>query len=450
MPFPEDYVAAVDGTQILTADMNAIRKLLAGEHWFNVKADGAAGNGTTNDAAALGATLSAGAAADSVVLFAPESYAVKTLSPYTAALTAPGPLTLRGVPGKSTIKGDATSSTGVSLLAVTGDDVTIEGITFDIPNITDALGIFVAAATTLSRLTIRNCRFLTPKSGGIHIQGAVTDLTVQGCEFNGLGYGILVYEPPASSRYRIIGNTFIGGAGGDAIEFNVPTATNPALDIVIANNIISGYSGSGANDGIAIGIARGRGVVIQGNRIANCQKGIHVEDASANVAITGNVVDACDWYGIGVQFLSGKTIEDITIEGNVVRGCCLNPGGSMGNGGIEASSGAAGLYAGSGRAISIVGNICEDNDAAGIWTYESRQMLISGNVCRNNSGAGIDLTTPIESVITSNLSTDNGTNGLNLAGAATDAIVATNMLKGNTGASTSGTGIGETLANNIT
>ena len=122
----------------------------------------------------------------------------------------------------------------------------------------------------------------------------------------------------------------------------------------------------------------------------------------------------------------------------------------MGNGAIEASSGAAGLYGGTARAVSIVGNTCEDNDAAGIWTYESRQMLVSGNVCRNNGGAGIDLTTPIESVITSNLSTDNATNGLKLAGAATDAIVAANMLKGNTGASTSGTGIGETLANNIT
>lgn len=448
MAFPQDYVAVTSGTTISSADMNEIRKLLAGEHWFNVKADGAVGNGTTNDAAALATTVSAAAAVDTVVLLGPESYAVKTTSTYTPALTTPGPLTLRGVPGKTTIKGDATSSTGVSLLAVTGNDITIEGITFDIPNITDALGIFVAAATTLSRLTIRNCRFLTPKSGGIHIQGNVTNLLIEGCEFNGAGYGILVYEPPGGGRYRIIGNAFTGGTGGDAIEINAPTSG--LADVVIANNIISGYTATGANDGNGIGLARVSKATIANNVVLGGKVGIHVEDASNDVTIQGNVVRGTTYGGIEIQFLSGKTIEDITIQGNVVRGCCTSPGDSLGNGAIEASSGAAGLYGGTARAVSIVGNICEDNDAAGIWTYESRQMLISGNVCRNNSGAGIDLTTPIESVITSNLSTDNGTNGLNLAGAATDAIVATNMLKGNTGASTSGTGIGETLANNIT
>lgn len=448
MAFPQDYVAVSAGQTVLSADMNAIRKLLAGELWVNVAADSPAGNGTTNDATALGTTITAGASVDTVVNFGPKVYAVKTAATYTAALSAPGPLTLRGIPGKTTIKGDATSATGVILLACTGNDLTIEGITFDIPNVTDALGIFVAAATTLSRLTIRNCRFLTPKSGGIHIQGSVTNLLVEGCEFNGSGYGILIYEPPSGGRVRVIGNAFTGGSIGDAIEINAPT--NGLADVVIANNIISGYTPSGANDGNGIGLARVSKATITGNVILGGKVGIHVEDASSDVTIQGNVIRGCTHAGIEVQFLSGKTIEDITIEGNIVRGCCTSPSASLGNGAIEASSGAAGLYGGTARAVNIIGNTCEDNDAAGIWTYESRQMLVSGNICRNNGGAGIDLTTPIESVITSNLSTDNGTNGLKLAGAATDAIVATNMLKGNTGASTSGTGIGETLANNIT
>lgn len=424
--------------------------LEAGRIW--VDDYGTAHNGSTNDRTAIQAAIDAAELLDSTVQFGPYSYALKTTTTYTAGLTAVGPLLLRGYPGKTILTGDATSSDGLWMLMPSGSDVTIEGITFEVPNITDAVAVMLDTVDSATRLTLRNCRFLTPRSGGFRCHGSITDLLITECEFNGVGSGVELLNPTGGSGARIIGNSFHGGTGWNAIQFDCPSSTNPYSRIVIANNVIDGYLASGTNNGNGVSLARVRDAVVANNQISNGQRGIHVEDESRDITIHGNVVRDMTWSGIDVQFLSGLTIDTITIQGNTVRNTCTSPGGSLGNGAIETSSGAAGLYGGAGRNINIIGNICEGNAQAGIWTYESRYANISHNTCRNNGAEGIRLTTFTGSVVNGNLCTDSRaggsktqTYGFSISGDGTDAIVVGNMFKGNATASTNGTGIGETM-----
>lgn len=53
MPFPDDYTAVSSASIVSSADMNAIRGILAGRPWLNVLAHGAVGDGTTDDSAAI-------------------------------------------------------------------------------------------------------------------------------------------------------------------------------------------------------------------------------------------------------------------------------------------------------------------------------------------------------------------------------------------------------------
>lgn len=79
MAWPDTYTAVTSGSTVTSADHNIIRQILAGRPWFNVKAYGAVGDGSTDDRDAVQDAMDAcGAAGGGTVFFPEGTYRIAT------------------------------------------------------------------------------------------------------------------------------------------------------------------------------------------------------------------------------------------------------------------------------------------------------------------------------------------------------------------------------------
>jgi parallel beta-helix repeat protein len=370
---------------------------------FNVKDYGAIGDGTTDDTVAIVATITAAASGDTI-LFPKGTFRVKTSGAFNSAVQL-GSKSLRFLGSKSVIQADPASATGIRLISMVGTDQVIEGIEFDPNGVTSAICVFLSNA---SRTTIRQCLFTNPQNAGVWITGTTSDLSVIDNKFSGVNYGVLADAASTCTRVLIQGNRFMGGATGDAIEINTPTTGSS--DIHIVGNIISGYTNT-SSSGIGIGMATVSHGSIVGNLIYNCGlDGIHFEDGTNGITVTGNKIRSCGRAGISINSSNAsRNTTDIVVTGNTVQDCATNAGsagiaiegvqahrGHVVSGNLVRNCGRAaatvyGILVGglTARDCSVTGNVVSNtvgSTTAGIVVSNGSTITISGNRCFDDQG----------------------------------------------------------------
>lgn len=256
----------------------------------------------------------------------------------------------------STLKLDSGAASGTTALTWGPNRGSVVGLTVDCQAATNSIGIRPGSAS--ARQKIENCHLLNAGAAGVYTFGSNSDLGIANNTFSGGGYGVLFDPASTATRTRIIGNDFTGGSVGDAIEVNTPSGG--ASDITIVGNSISGYSNT-SGSGIGIGIAKVVGATVANNDITTCGlDGIHIEDASSAISVTGNRVTACSRAGISAQIGAGSTAPSgLTILGNTVTGCCS----SAGTGAIALEGATPVNYS------NVSNNIVRGNGRAGVVAY---------------------------------------------------------------------------------
>jgi hypothetical protein len=389
---------------------------------------GALGDGTTNDTTALASALATG---KDVCL--PQGFTFATTGNTS---TTAGQRIFGG--GKLKL----ISGSGGTTLTISADDVTVDGVLFDQQNITDSTGVGVSG----NRAVARSCEFTNFETVGVHLRGTSADAMISGNRFNGLGYGVLTASAATITRPSVIGNTFVGGNYGDAIEINTPTGG--ATDVLIVGNVISGYTNI-SGGGIGIGCANVTSGLIADNLVYNCGlDGIHIEDRSTGITVSGNIVRSCGRSGISI---GGS--NNIVVSSNNVVSCITASGeGAIAIEGSQAMNG-----------HSIVGNIVRGNGRAGATCYgiaiaalTVRDCAVNSNVVSNTIGAttaGIRLVATNSTVIGNRCYDDQGTKtqgwGIKSDGASDYLVVVGNNTNGNLTGNISLVGANNVNANNI-
>lgn len=294
--------------------------------WFNVKAYGAKGDGTTDDTAAILAALAAAGAAGGVVYLPIGTYAT------SASLVIPAD----GV----YITGDGMAATVVKPLTGAQFDV----ISTAIPAVQGTAG-FIRNFIGVSNLTIDGSRMTGTVSGtgnGIHFYGVrysrILDVNITGVP----NFGILLDGDLTNFSYSIHvrGCRIINGAAGfmatfceesfltfnDILQANLTTAAfqpafGPQSNTGYLCRLVSGYTGiignvfgsSGTYTSPAIQVENAGPTRIEGNRFDQCRYQA-IKTNAPNSIIVGNQIGNPSSVGSveGVRLGSGSN----TISGN--------------------------------------------------------------------------------------------------------------------------------------
>ncbi|MGI9091544.1 MAG: glycosyl hydrolase family 28-related protein [Gemmatimonadaceae bacterium] len=376
--------------------------------WLNVKAApyNAAGDGTTNDAGAIQAALTAANTAGGGVVFLPpgtyiinrylliysNTYlrgsgmgvtTIKCGSGFTAGGTAP----LGG--GYSMLQTNAASgmvNVAVSDLTFDGNEsvnrATLSGagnrVSSYLVDMRGVTGLAVDRVATRNTWTynivVFNCsRF------------RVTQCDVQSVNTSGVYNQMDGIHILGSNQGRIVGNHVDNGIGSDAddgLVAHVIAGGQPCYDLVYANNVVrGGANGDGiqvAGDAVLI-----RDITIIGNVFWGCRRGIFTNfyAASGNqpirgLSIVGNTLrDGTLYEPIFIHLYADGKWEDVTIADNIIDGY-----GSA----AQPSTFAISVEGGNGsRGISITGNTMRNGWSRAIFLSEGAP-LVQDYVIANN------------------------------------------------------------------
>jgi parallel beta-helix repeat protein len=320
---------------------------------------GSAGDGVTDDSAALLAALASG----NPVRFGAKTYAIAGECDITAASCA-----LLGVPGLTKLTRPAQSRLGTSATAawisISSATLFIDGIIFDANTAVtaDTYAVAIQAACTKSIVTrclFRNAKSPNNGSGLIYVASdpAITQHHVNDCEFTAnAAHGIFIQASDAFSitNCRAHDNT------GNGIHAD---SQDPSFTLKIRELHIVGNTTWNNNCGILVGNfnTTNTGSVIYGN--AN-------PDILAAVIAANNTYSNRE-YGI---FMSGR---NILVSGNL----CTNNSGSGGSG--------AGILCDTGY-CKVSGNMITGASAFGIDCGGSIYTEVSNNYV-NGAAYGINI-----------------------------------------------------------
>ena len=380
---------------------------------------GAAGDGTTDDTAALAAAAATGRP----VRLGPRAYAVR------GQWTIAAPVTLLGTPGLTRLVRPAQDSGGawISVQAA----VEAHGISFDAtcPAAAGTWGVLVTSACPSSlwvdcqflgtagplgcglcilpaldtaRHRVWRCEAAGNASHGVWIRSG-TGAELVGCfAHDNAGYGLCVDDNDPqlvnqAKRARIAGNQAWSNARG--ISVGNPNQTNAQPPFwgllnpdVVSTSVEGNRTWSNADCGIA---ACGDALLIQGNRVEEAGTGLQVQASRSRIA--GNQV-----FGGGYGIDLGGSAE-IEVSGNQVLGARIgiNPGGGQGvrvqANHIAATEWAITAYAietdGQGVTlgppasdVAIVGNRLEIGAGGGVLIADG----VVGAIVRGNQFTGTD------------------------------------------------------------
>lgn len=418
---------------------------------FNAKAYGLTGDGSTDDSAALTALIAT--AGGKTIFFPDGTYIIENVNVNVAKTT------LTGSSG-ALLKKKSAGAASIILVKISATDCTVDGLAFDGNAYANCQIILLSSGA--DRACVRRCRLNNPVLG-IYLQNAVNDVLIAGNVFTGNGYGVLTHDNFTGARLSICNNTFVGGTTGDAIEINTPGSpvSRPsagATEVSIVGNTISNYSDTSTNAGIGIGLAHVQGATVSGNLVYTTRgNGIHIEDGSTNITVTGNRVSGC--YGGGIIVLAvaspKESCKNVTITGNTVSGCAT---GVSGEGGICIETGSSAVGS---DGIIVANNIVTNNGNAalaecyGIYLqYDCRNTTVSGNIVKNTTAianSGIKVTQGTNLNITENRCYDDQTTktqqyGLKVAQSQTNYHCSGNDFSGNLTAPTDGTALSAVTA----
>jgi hypothetical protein len=380
----------VTGTSIFRGSV----QMRGPDPWFDVMGYGAAGDGVTNDYAAINSAIVAATTNGGIVYFPPGTYLVGT------TLAPASNVTLMGAgPGASIIKGtnDTTVITGSSLSEVTIRDLQVQvqtgvgtpnGIILntcskvliqnvEVFNAWDSIDLLAGCTDAL----VLGCTVRSAKQQGIQVSGASARIRIEGNSINGVGTTNLhhgIYLSGGWTDVAVVGNTVVGAFGFGIQAY--ATAGTPSR-LTISGNTCSGngLAGAGTNGGIYTGgTVQVTDVSVTGNVCVNNTNGYGIMvDGVQRAAVSGNVCKG-NSNGLLCQVVTGGLILEVVISGNDLSA------NTSTNTGLRLNQ-----AAGTVNSLVITGNVIRDHSGAGgagiYATGTIDNMVILGNDLRNNT-----------------------------------------------------------------
>jgi len=355
---------------------------------YNVRDYGAAGDGSTDDTAAIQAALTAcGSAGGGVVYLPTGTYIISTALTVSAATTVQG----AGL-GRSTIKAKSThTGRGLYILNVAGvrvADLTIDmnsGATANQAGETVQQAIYIhqsaasAVSATIERVELKNGhdRLLDMWSD----QTTALEMTVRDCYLHDCaGVGLVAYR---TSHLDIRGNRLYNvGTGGKEGIWISGTASDKALNTRVIGNSLDTIGWEG------IVLTHAVGFVVADNYVTNCATVVTTDGwciavslGCSDFVVSGN--NCVNSGGGGLAFDLAVSVPDTqtydvngTVTGNNSSGHALNHG----------------IYAAYCNNLTITGNTSCANDAAGfaagVALINCQDCVVSGNTLHDN-GYGV-------------------------------------------------------------
>lgn len=350
----------------------------AKESTTNVKdaAFGAAGDGQTDDTAAIQAAID-DAPDGGTVFFPPGRYLVQAAGARILAGRSGLTFAGSGAAVSTLVVGGGSAATRVLELS-RDSNVEVRDLGFDASGNAAALaGVYASSPEGQSGIAVRRCSFTGFMKGGAVTTAAAVyiwpadGVDVEDSSFVDCGRGITIDQPVG--QVRVSGNDVsTTDAANMATGIYVRRATGVSqADVVISDNTVRGArldpSGVGA-EGHGIAVYRCQDVRVLNNHSEGNGRGILISTASFGAVVQGNTVSDNNDAGIRVE--PEITSRDI----------------SVGAGGVR-------------RGVTIVGNVSHDNKSIGTPTGANTGIgitasyaagsTISGNVVSANSGDGI-------------------------------------------------------------
>ena len=268
----------------------------------DVRAAGATGDGTTDDAAAFVRSLAAARPGDTVQVPA-GTYRLVLPQP----LELPAGVLLAGQPGRTVLRVEPGA---VAAVEVAGADTAVDGLELarnaDVETV--LLRVGKADRLTLSRLVLSGAT--DSYDAFCHgIQLGVTDdvstgLVVRDCLLHRLTYGLYQANESVAITVgvRVTGSTFARNANTD-LEFNSPAGS--FRDVTVRDCTFRDND----SPGFAVGIAHCAEVTVTGCSMTNYRmEAVHLEDWSSDVTVSGCRFTACGLREFAhVQIISGCT-----------------------------------------------------------------------------------------------------------------------------------------------
>lgn len=408
---------------------------------FDVKAYGAKGDGSTDDATAIGACLTAAgtyAASNggATVVFPPARYKWGSLKevPSDVTIYAYGAF-IFGVSTAGFIKNyGSTPAAGYT----TGNQrITVLGGTWD------GKGQSAATDTTYSLFYFRNARAMTVRDAtfrnaaglpAVHLL-AVDGATVQNSRFEGY-----------------VDNT-TGGSGnsgkGDAVQLDQDGSGNPAKNV----SMMQCHVGA-AIDGSALGSFR-TGIGSHADTASSWYTGIrvignHFDDTVndsifglswQDCIISGNTMNSPGWEGIKMSMTNNTAAARIIVTSNVVvdstfKGIMFDPTGSnrfsscvVGKNVVD-NAGGQGIDLIRTDSSNACGNTVSNGTDVGIFVSGCNDTLVGGNNVWQPDLNGIGVDGCARCQIVGNRVYDTGRDGITLTGGTTRTAVTGNFVVG--------------------
>lgn len=389
---------------------------------LSLKDFGAKGDGSTDDTVAIQNAINSG----SPIVVTPGTYITQQIS-----LPVGGNIRWHGFgQGVTNIKLKNGTNTSIFTMGSGRADVTFADITFDgnSANQTSGTSNGVNADTGVTRLTIRNCRFLNFRTRGISLAGTVVDARIESCTFDGASSHLALAQQqtvfqsctfrngPTTSLLigddcKVVNCRFEAASATQRFAIATGVSTSVGNRSVIAHNTFSwAAAGASSDTDTVISTHSDASLLRVVNNILVCGPhvgGIFIGGLGTPAAVTasrclisGNTIESPIGDGILVaQTGAGHTGVNNVICNNTVRDASKGTGGAVGIG-IEVHMS---------RSV-VTGNTVEDSDGAGIWVG-GLDSNVFGNTTRGNNltadGGGIKLTRS-GIVATNNVSLDNG------------------------------------------
>ena len=362
----------------------------------NVLANGATGDGTTDDTAALQAIIDAATAFDTIY-FPPQLLDGTAVNfRISAALTIDKALTLLG--SKSLITQVTANTAGI---VITASNVIVDGLRFAGPQdainrdgerAIDAHGIFNAGTspTYIANITIKNCTCAFWGGYGIIAQ-FVNSVNFHANHIQDIKYAgieVLSCVGGTISNNNIDGIGFVGGtvgvtnAYGIAVSRNTNDAgeltSNPrSTDIIVSNNVVRNIPTWEAYDTHA-----GQRIQFDSNDAYNCYVGITIGPSNNNSAVSTYAPLECT--------VTGGTLDSAAVDATGAPTGLAGPGINF--------NGALGVVAGTPTQKatgSIVGVVIKNygrqnnGNTGAINLVATQSVVILGNEIINPSPFGV-------------------------------------------------------------
>lgn len=401
----------------------------SGDPWFDVKAFGAVGDGSTDDSSAINnAITTANAAGGGVVYFPPGTYVVasRVILKSGASLLGSGrsSTTIKGNTGvtSAVLYGSTTnaySNAFIRDLTINGNasafSSDIQGISIDsgsrvritsvrITN-TYQIGIYETNCTDMSvdNSFFDNVGITSSTSGNVidmvnATRGKVAFNNIRDWGNNAIGRGIYIYNSPQT---EIIANTISNP--GNTNHSHMISLDGSSDRCIIANNMLdnSAYTGT-SRVAMGISVFNSNDALVSSNRILQPTQDngslepIQIDGTSARATVTGNHCERGDdngitLWGAGEHVATGNYVMYCAHHGISVNGNnCTVSGNTVKNSGqhpIISNPSGIGVLTGITGTV-VVGNRCYDDQG----TQTQQYGVLETGTANSNTILGNDLT----------------------------------------------------------